>query len=136
MKKTARLISLVLCLATLVACFGFVGCAGTGNSTGAYVNMYLSNEVYNFDPAYAHLDNSAMKLLPLLYEGMMKLDDDGKVVKALCESYDYNVDPGVDKESTADDKYTMTWETGENVVTVTVSDGTDSTDYTITVTAS
>ncbi|MBO7661923.1 MAG: cadherin-like beta sandwich domain-containing protein, partial [Clostridia bacterium] len=35
-----------------------------------------------------------------------------------------------------DDKYTMTWETGENVVTVTVSDGTDSTDYTITVTAS
>lgn len=35
-----------------------------------------------------------------------------------------------------DDNYTITWATGENVVTVTVSDGTDSTDYTITVTAS
>ena len=108
MKKTTRLICLVLCLATLVAGFSFVGCSGTGNSTGAYVNMYLSNEVYNFDPAYAHLDNSAMKLLPLLFEGLMKLDDDGKVVKGLCEDWDYNEDPGVDKESTADDKYTMT----------------------------
>ena len=108
MKKTTRLICLVLCLATLVAGFSFVGCSNTGNSTGAYVNMYLSNEVYNFDPAYAHLDNSAMKLIPLLFEGLMKLDDDGKVVKGLCESYDYNEDPGVDKESTADDKYTMT----------------------------
>ena len=35
-----------------------------------------------------------------------------------------------------DDKYTITWETGENVVTVTVSDGAESTDYTITVTKS
>lgn len=35
-----------------------------------------------------------------------------------------------------DDKYTLTWETGENVVTVTVSDGTNTTDYTITVTKS
>lgn len=39
-------------------------------------------------------------------------------------------------EAGLDDKYTLTWETGENVVTVTVSDGEGSTDYTITVTAS
>lgn len=33
-----------------------------------------------------------------------------------------------------DDKYTLTWETGVNTVTVNVSDGTNDTDYTITVT--
>lgn len=33
-----------------------------------------------------------------------------------------------------DDKYSIAWETGENVVTVTVTDETGSTDYTITVT--
>ena len=87
MKKFTRIVCLVLCLATLAASFCFIGCSGTGNATGAYVNMYLSNEVYNFDPAYAHLDTSAMKLLPLLYEGAMKLDEDGKVVKGLCEDW-------------------------------------------------
>ena len=107
MKKFTRILCLVLCIATLAAGFCFTGCSSTGNATGAYVNMYLANEVYNFDPAYAHLDTSAMKLLPLLFEGLMKLDDDGKVVKALCEEYTYTEDPGVNKDDTADDKYTM-----------------------------
>ncbi|MBQ9117172.1 MAG: hypothetical protein IJY04_09130 [Clostridia bacterium] len=107
MKKFTRIVCLVLCLATLAAGFCFVGCGGTGNATGAYINMYLSNEVYNFDPAYAHLDSSAMKLLPLLYEGVMKLDDDGKVVKGLCKEWSYTEDKGVDKESAEDDTYTM-----------------------------
>ena len=107
MKKFTRIVCLVLCLATLAASFCFIGCSGTGNATGAYVNMYLSNEVYNFDPAYAHLDTSAMKLLPLLYEGAMKLDEDGKVVKGLCEDWTYTEDLGVNKEDPADDKYVM-----------------------------
>lgn len=107
MKKFTRIVCLVLCLATLAAGFCFSGCGNKGNATGAYVNMYLSNEVYNFDPAYAHLDTSAMKLLPLLYEGAMKLDDDGKVVKALCKEWNYTEDLGVNKEDPADDKYVM-----------------------------
>ncbi|MBQ9115655.1 MAG: hypothetical protein IJY04_01385 [Clostridia bacterium] len=107
MKKITRFLCVVLCMAILASCF--VGCAQTGNATGAYINMYLSSEVYNFDPAYAHLDSSAIKLLGLLYEGVMKLDDDGKVVKALCKDWKYTEDPGVDTapEATADDKYTM-----------------------------
>lgn len=107
MKKFTRIVCLVLCLATLAAGFCFAGCASKGNATGAYVNMYLANEVYNFDPAYAHLDTSAMKLLPLLYEGLMKLDDNGKVVEGLCEKWTYNHDKGVNKDDAADDKYTM-----------------------------
>ena len=39
-----------------------------------------------------------------------------------------------EQEPGTDGKYTLTWETGVNTVTVTVSDGTDDTDYFITVT--
>lgn len=110
MKKITRLICLVLCLASLLTCMCFAGCSNS--KTGAYINMYLSSEVYNFDPAYAHLDTSAMKLLPLIYEGLMKTDDDGKVVKALCKEWKYKEDKGVDTSNTPegalDDKYTMT----------------------------
>lgn len=41
-----------------------------------------------------------------------------------------------EQEPGLDDKYTLTWETGVNTVTVNVSDGTDDTDYSITVTKS
>lgn len=105
MKTVTRALCLVLCLATLTV--GFVGCSGGDATSGAQVNMYLSSEVYNFDPAYAHLDSSAIKLCGLLYEGLMKLDDNGKVVKALCKDWEYKVDKGTDKESTEDDTYKM-----------------------------
>lgn len=100
-----RVLCLVLCLATLA--MGFVGCSSGDSTSGAQINMYLTSEVYNFDPAYAHLDSSAIKLCGLLYEGLMKLDDNGKVVKALCKKWSYKVDKGTDKESTEDDTYTM-----------------------------
>lgn len=107
MKKFTRLLCLVLCLALLCACpIALVGCGGSSTS-GAYINMYLSSEVYNFDPAYAYLDSSATKVLGLIYEGLMKLDDDGKVVKALCDKWTYKEDKGIDLESTEDDTYTM-----------------------------
>ncbi len=106
MKKLTKILCLVLCLATLVP--GLASCASKDATSGAQINMYLTNEVYNFDPAYAHLDNSAVKLLGLMYEGIMKLDEDGDIEKALCDSWDYVEDEGVDKESTADDTYTMT----------------------------
>lgn len=100
-----RVLCLVLCLATLAV--GFVGCAGGDPTSGAQVNMYLSSEVYNFDPAYAHLDSGAIKLCGLLFEGLMKLDDNGKVVKALCKDWKYKVDKGTDKDSAEDDTYKM-----------------------------
>lgn len=105
MKTIARVLCLVLCLATLAV--GFVGCSGGDPTSGAQVHMYLSSEVYNFDPAYAHLDSGAIKLCGLLYEGLMKLDDNDKVVKALCKDWKYKVDEGTDKESDEDNIYTM-----------------------------
>ncbi len=106
MKKFTRILCLVLCLATLAPCLA--ACEPKDPTSGAQINMYLASEVYNFDPAYAHLDSSATKLLGLLFEGIMKLDDDGDVKKSLCDSWDYKEDEGIDPEDPADNKYTMT----------------------------
>ena len=106
MKKITRILCFALCLAMLVP--AMVGCASKDSTYGAQVNMYLTSEVYNFDPAYAHLDSSAVKLLGLLFEGIMKLDAKGNTVKALCDKYEYVEDEGIDKESKDDDTYTMT----------------------------
>lgn len=108
MKNITRLISLVLCIVMLSTCaVAFSSCSSDEGNTGAYVYMYLSSEVYNFDPAYAHLDSSSTKVLGLMYEGLMKLTEKGKVEKALCKSWKYSEDEGVDKESDEDNTYTM-----------------------------
>lgn len=108
MKKITRLLCLVLCIAMLGTCVvAFASCGGSSSNSGAYINMYLSSEVYNFDPAYAYLDSSATKVLGLMYEGLMRLDDNGKVVKALCDKWTYKEDKGVDPDSPDDDTYTM-----------------------------
>lgn len=105
MKKTTRIICLVLCLVTFAGCFA--GCASTDASVGPQINMYLSSEVYNLDPAYAHVDASASKVLGLLYEGLYKLDDDGNVKAAACDNWIYTEDEGIDSESDEDNIYKM-----------------------------
>lgn len=105
MKKTTRIICLVLCLVTFAGCFA--GCASTDASAGPQINMYLSSEVYNLDPAYAHVDASASKILGLLYEGLYKLDDDGNVVAGVCDNWVYTEDEGVDPDSDEDNIYKM-----------------------------
>ena len=106
MKKLTRILCLALCLIMLLP--SIVACGEVDLSSGAQINMYLTSEVYNFDPAYAHLDSSAVKLLSLMYEGIMKLDDNGKVKKALCDTWEYVEDEGIDEESDEDNTYTMT----------------------------
>ncbi len=105
MKKTTRIICLVLCLLTLSGCFA--GCASKDTTVGPQINMYLSSEVYNLDPAYAHVDASASKVLGLLFEGLYKLEDNGKVTAAACDNWIYTEDEGVDKETDEDNIYKM-----------------------------
>ncbi len=104
MKKLTRILCLVLCLLMLVPVFA----ACSKDSTyGAQINMYLSSEVYKLDPAYAYLDASAGKLLGMLYEGLMTINEKGKLEKALLESYTYTEDYGVLKDDASDDVYEM-----------------------------
>ena len=85
MKK--RIISLMLCL--LMIGSALVGCSkGPDESNkGAYIKMYLTDMVYDLDPANAFNNESALKIVPLLFDNLFVLDDDGKVQKQLAESY-------------------------------------------------
>ena len=105
-----KLIALILCLATVLTVLA--SCGFDPDEKGAVVNMYLFNEIRNFDPLYAYTNASsveydgdtsgngqflsklnanaeAVELLGLLYEGLFRLRADGKVEKALAKSYEY-----------------------------------------------
>ncbi len=84
-----RLIALLLCLASLVCVFA--GCSNEDKEEeedfGAFVYMYLADPVYNFDPAYAYQNESALKIVSLLYDNLFVLSEDGKVEKSLVKKY-------------------------------------------------
>lgn len=81
-----RIISLSLCLIVLLS--ALVGCSKKDTSDkGAYVAMYLTEPVYNFDPARAYGNESALKIVSLLFEPLFTLNDNGKVKNALAKSY-------------------------------------------------
>ena len=85
-----KILALILCTVLLVPCL--TSCIGgikpSDEDKGAEIPVHLSTEIYNLDPAYAYLDDAAAKILPLIYEGLFKLDENGKAVKALCTDYE------------------------------------------------
>lgn len=81
-----KVISLVLCLIMVLSVL--VGCGKKDSSDkGAYVTMYLTDPVYNFDPARAYENEASLKIVSLLFEPLFRLDDNGKVKKALVKNY-------------------------------------------------
>ncbi len=87
-----KLIALVLALVTVMACL--VSCGTTlekdadGNlDRGAEINMYLSTEVLNFDPQLPLIDDSMLKVMSLMYEGLTRLDSKGKWEEAIMDGY-------------------------------------------------
>ena len=83
-----RIISLVLCLVLIGSTF--VGCSSNldDEDKGAYINMYLTDMVYDLDPANAYANESALKLMSLLYENLFYLDSNGSLKKELASKYE------------------------------------------------
>ena len=63
----------------------FAGCANK-NDPGAEVNIYLGKTT-NFDPAMAYNDQDGQQFLSLIYEGLTKIDSNGKVVPGVAKSW-------------------------------------------------
>lgn len=85
-----KLIALVLCLVMVVPFLA--ACKPDPNYVGPIVNMYLSEIVYDFDPLYAFNNESALKVISLLFEPLFKLNKNGKIEKALVKDYKYSKD--------------------------------------------
>ena len=82
-----RIVSLVLCLMMILPILA--GCAAKDPSDkGAQISMYLSDPLYNFDPAAAYGNESALKVVSLIFDNLFVLDSKGKVQKSLVEDYE------------------------------------------------
>ncbi len=100
-----RVIALVLCLVTVLMCM--VSCADKDiNDEGAFIRMYLTEPVYDFDPLKAHTNEAALQLMSLLYEPLFYADEDGDVQGALVDDYDY-------EEIEEENEYVLTLELRE-----------------------
>ena len=75
-----------MCLAMLMCVLA--GCADK-NDPGAELNIYLGKTT-NFDPAMAYNDQDGQQFLSLVYEGLTKIDSNGKVVPGMAKSWTVN----------------------------------------------
>lgn len=88
---------LALILAMLTVASAAVGCTtlekdpsdpeGKKYDKGAIIDMYLTDEVYNLDPQVSMTDDSQLKIMRLIYEGLTSIDEKGKWQKAGMKSY-------------------------------------------------
>ena len=87
-----KLISMLLLVATLT--LTLAGCTTLEEGEkGATINVYIGNEISDYDPALAYTDDSAAKVLGLVYEGLTRINSNGKVENALMRSYKIIEDP-------------------------------------------
>ena len=73
---------------------------------GAEFDIYLGKKVMNLDPAIAYTDDNAVKIINLIFEGLFRLDEKGKLKKALAKKYEILEDP----------------KTGEDYLEITIND--------------
>ena len=88
-----RIAALMLCALMVLSCFVSCGNAIDSDNPGAYISMYLTDEVYDFDPANAYNNESALRVVSLLFAPLFSLDENGNVKKELVKSYEINEDP-------------------------------------------
>ncbi len=89
-----KILALLLCLIMVLSVFAACQTGEEGEEDkGPTIPVYITTEIANFDPAYSNLDDAAMKILGLLYEGLFKIDTNGKVVKAQAKSVKVLDDP-------------------------------------------
>ena len=97
-----RILALLLCAVMLVPCLA--GCAKEDPDNpdiGPYITMYLTDEIYDLDPATAVYNKESQNIASMLFETLFTLDKKGKVKKSLVK--DCTID-----ENEQDKEYSMT----------------------------
>ena len=85
-----RIVSLILC--ALMLCPILTGCTKELVGDGAIFEAYVASETFCFDPTFATVDDNSAQYLSLIFEGLTKIDADGKLVYALLDHYKYTQD--------------------------------------------
>ncbi len=89
---TKRIFALLLAAATLFGCLTFIGCDDDSKKKkeedkGQYITAYLTDNIYDLDPANAYNNESVSQIVSLLFDTLFKLDKNGKVKKSLVDDY-------------------------------------------------
>ena len=77
-------------LSLLLAAVMLVGMVSTLAGCGkkdAEIRIYIGDQIYDFDPALAFVDDNVSRVMSLIFEPLFLLDEDGDVVPGLAESY-------------------------------------------------
>lgn len=111
MKKMLSLILVALMLTTTMA-----SCTTLeGKDRGAIIDMYLGTEVYDFDPQKPITDDAQLRYMTLMYEGLTRLDENGKWVKAMMQDYRVEVNDDDDFSIIVDLGGLTCWSDGRTV---------------------
>ena len=89
-----KILSLSLCLIMLLGTLA--GCGKKNeDDKGAYIAMYLTDQVYDFDPAHAYGNESALRIVSLMFDNLFVLNEKGQVKKSLAKDYKYTANDNV-----------------------------------------
>ncbi len=89
-----KILSLSLCLIMLLGVLA--GCGKKDeNDKGAYIAMYLTDQIYDFDPAHAYGNESALRIVSLMFDNLFVLNEKGQVKKSLAKEYKYTANDNV-----------------------------------------
>ena len=90
-----RVAALLLCLLMLLPCI--VACSKPENDKGAYIRMFLTEKIYDFDPLSAFENNDNLQIVSMLFSGLFYADENGEPQKDLVEDYEYIYDEKEDR---------------------------------------
>ena len=91
-----RIVALLLCAVTVMGCF--VGCnKKDSEDKGQYITMYLTDNIYDLDPAKAYQNEALSHVVGLLFDTLFTLDENGKVKKSLVEKYWFTEDANTEE---------------------------------------
>ena len=84
-----RALALILCLVMCLSTLALVACNKKDDEEykGEYIIMYLTENMYDLDPANAYYNESTRSVVSLLFDTLFVLNDNGKVKNSLAESY-------------------------------------------------
>ncbi len=82
-----RVLSLMLCAVMLLG--ALASCTTLAeDDKGMIIDVYMTNEMVDFDPALHYNDDAMIQVFDLIYEGLTDLDENGKWKKALMKEYE------------------------------------------------
>ena len=81
-----KLIALMLCLIMGLSMLASCQVDLENEDKGPTIPVYITEEIAYFDPAYGNLDEAALKILGLMYEGLFEINSSGKAVKLQAKS--------------------------------------------------